>query len=39
VDARKSSPFLPSGMFWLVPEIANMDAVKIYFRTIKRGFA
>jgi hypothetical protein len=35
VDARKSSSFLSSGMFWLVPEIANMDAVKIYFRTIK----
>jgi len=39
VDARKSSSFLPSGMFWLVPEIANMDAVKIYFRMIKGVFA
>jgi hypothetical protein len=39
VDARKSSSFLSSGMFWLVPEIANMDAVKIYFRMIKGAFA
>jgi hypothetical protein len=39
VDARKSSSFLSSGMFWLVPEIANMDAVKICFRTIKGGYA
>jgi hypothetical protein len=39
VDVRKASPFLPSGMFWLVPEIANMDAVKIYFRMIKGTFA
>jgi hypothetical protein len=39
VDVRKSPPFLPSGMFWLVPDIANMDAVKIYFRMITNRFA
>lgn len=36
-DARKPSPIQLSGMFWLVPEIAKTDAVKIYFHPVSAG--
>ena len=37
-DARKASPLLLSGPFWLVPVIAKTDAVKIYFHQIPGAF-
>jgi hypothetical protein len=37
VDARKSLPIQLSGPFWLIPDIAKVDAVKIYFHSNSEG--
>lgn len=37
MDASNRSPVALSGHYWLVPEIAKMDAAKIYIHAISRG--